>query len=238
MSQKIFFPLVLLVFLVLFGLHSCDDIPGENENVGQKFNENLDEFTNSIDKVDSTLDLMDKLQKDIDQIEEDRQLGHITDDEAIERLNKINNTLGRKIAKQTNTKPTVGLPRWAIKLGLTEPQGMAFDQDFSQSTSERDPVEGFNSVILVYRGEYNHAMQQAELIAKKAGIPLSQDYKDAIKLKEEYGIETIKGASYMNFEIGAENNPQYNISITVDDDGTLTINATDYDAFLNQMDSN
>ena len=31
----------------------------------------------------------------------------------------------------------------------------------------------------------------------------------------------------MNFELGAKDNPKYNIAITVDDKGVLTISATD-----------
>lgn len=234
--SRIFNPFLFFTIFT-FLIQSCDFPQEESKNEGQTFNENLNDFSNSIDKVDSTLDLMDQLQNDIDQIEKDRANGVITDEEAIKKLNDINNRLGRKIAKQTTTN-VIGLPRWAVRLGLSEPEGMAFDQDYSQATSERNPAEGFNSVIMVYRGDYNHAMNQASIIAQKAGIPMSKDYQDAIKLKEDYGIETIKGASYMNFEIGSDDNPQYNISITVDDDGTLTINATDYESFLRQMDSN
>lgn len=229
---------LLSIAAILILTQSCNEFPADDKNEGENFQENLNSFTNTIDRVDSTLDLMDQLQREIEKIEEDRNAGNISDDEAIRRLDDINEKLGRKIAKQANTSPATVLPRWAKRLGLTEPEGLAFDQDFSQSTSDRNPSEGFNSVIMVYRGEYNMAMKQAEIIAKKADIPLSQDYKDALMLKKEYGIETIKGASYMNFEIGADDNPKYTISITVDDDGTLTINATDNDAFLKQIEEN
>ncbi len=217
--------------ILLISLQSCDEVPKDE---GKDFQQNLSSFTSTMDKVDSTLDLMDQMQEEVSKIEQDRDLGLISDEEAIEKLNEINNSLGRKIAK-TNDNSVTGLPRWARRLGLTEPVGLVYDQDFSQSTSERNEIEGFNSVILVYKGSYELAMQQAAIIAKTANIPLSQDYKDAIQLKKEYGIETIKGASYMNFTIGADNNPRYNISITVDDDGTLTINATDNDALMQQL---
>jgi len=39
----------------------------------------------------------------------------------------------------------------------------------------------------------------------------------------------------MNFDFGSDNNPRYNISITVDDYGTLTINATDSYALMQQL---
>jgi len=223
--------LLIIGFTILFG--ACDYVPEEEKE--KDFQENLSSFTSTIDKVDSTLDLMDEMQQDIDQIESDRISGRITDTEAIDKLNEINNTLGRKIARKTNNSPVAGMPQWAMRLGLTEPEGMLFDNDFSQSTSETNTNEGFNSVIMVYRGDYEFALEQADLIAKRAGIPLSQDYKDALQLKKEYGIENIKGASYMNFKIGADDNPKYNISITVDNDGTLTINATDTEALLDQL---
>ncbi len=213
---------------------SCDEMPKDE---GKDFQQNLSSFTSTMDKVDSTLNLMDQMQEEVNNIEQDRNQGIITDEEAIEKLNEINNSLGREIAKSNNNS-VAGLPRWAKRLGLTEPVGMTYDQDFSQSTSERNDIEGFNSVILVYRGSYDIAMQQSAIIAKAANIPLSQDYKDAIQLKKEYGIETIKGASYMNFIIGSDNNPKYNISITVDDDGTLTINATDNEALMQQLGGN
>lgn len=235
MQFRIITGYILAFFIVLTSLIACDEVPKEE---GKDFQQNLTSFTSSMDKVDSTLDLMDQMQEEVNRVEEDRDQGVITDEEAIDQLNEINNTLGRELAKKTNDNPVSGLPRWARRLGLTEPTGMSFDQDFSQSTSERNEIEGFNSIILVYRGNYNVAMQQADIIAKTANIPLSQDYKDALQLKNEYGIETIKGASYMNFKIGADNNPKYNISITVDDDGTLTINATDNEALLRQLGGN
>lgn len=221
-----FFP-----FLSIFV--SCDEIPKEDK---KDFQQNLSSFTSTMEKLDSTMDLMDQMQQKIDKVEEERALGNISNEEAIDKLNQINNTIGRQIAKTSNSHPVSGLPRWAKKLGLSEPNGLTFDKDFSQSTSEHNENEGFNSVIMVYHGNYEISMNQAEIIAKEAKVPLSQDYKDALLLSQKYNIETIKGASYMNFKIGSDNNPRYNISITVDDDGTLTINATDTDALLRQLD--
>ncbi len=39
----------------------------------------------------------------------------------------------------------------------------------------------------------------------------------------------------MNFEIGSANLPHYSIAITVDEDGILTISATDTDKFNEQL---
>lgn len=213
-------------------LHSCDG-PETNEN--KDFQQNLSSFNSTINKVDSTFKLMDIMQQKVEDVERERALGEISDEEAIEKLNHIHNTLGRQIASTSNVRPVNGLPAWARQLKLSEPTGMELDRDYSQATSENNDDEGFNSIILIYRGNYDAAITQAGIIAEKANIPMSQDYKDALMLSRKYDIESIKGASYMNFEIGSDNNPKYNISITVDDDGTLTINATDTDALMKQL---
>lgn len=223
----------LYFIIVSLLLHSCDE-PETKDN--KDFQQNLSSFNNTLDKLDSTFNLMDELQKEVDKVEEERVLGKISDEEAIEKLNQINNTLGRQIAKTSNFHPVNGLPTWAKQLGLTEPIGLELDKDYSQSTSENNDIEGFNSIILVYRGNYDEAILQAGIIAEKANIPMSQDYKDALILSRKYNIETIKGASYMNFDIGSDDNPRYNISITVDNDGTLLINATDTYALMKQLD--
>lgn len=40
-------------------------------------------------------------------------------------------------------------------------------------------VEGFDSVSLTYQGTYELAMQQAELIAQKAKVPVSKEFQMA-----------------------------------------------------------
>lgn len=222
----------LFYLAVTVGLFSCDEPEPKKNN---DFQENLSTFNSTMTKLDSTLDLIDELQQEVDKVEEQRALGNISDDEAIEQLNQINNTLGRKIAKASNFHPVDGLPSWAKQLGLSEPIGMKLDKDYSQITSENNDSEGFNSVTLVYHGDYAVAMKQSGIIAGKANIPMSKDFEDALILSEKYNINSIKGASYLNFELGSDDNPRYNISITVKDDGTLTINATDTYALLLQI---
>ncbi len=216
-------------------LYSCDDPEATKK---KDFQQNLSSFNNTIDKLDSSLNLMDSLQNEADKVERDRALGNISDEVAIEKLNEINNNLGKEVAATSSFNPVNGLPTWAKQLGLTEPAGMILDIDYCQLTSENNVDEGFNSIMLVYNGAYDKAIVQAGIIAKRANIPMSQDYKDALILSEKYDIETIKGASYMNFDIGSDNNPKYNISIIVDDNGTLSINATDTYALMKQLDEN
>ena len=225
---------ILFCFALIIGLFSCDE-PEPKKKQNNDFQENLSTFNSTMTKLDSTLDLMDELQQEVDNVEEQRALGNISDDEAIKQLNQINNTLGRKIAKVSNFHPTDGLPEWAKQLGLSEPVGMVLDNEYSQITSESNENEGFNSVTLVYHGDYDIAMKQSGIIAGKAKIPMSKDFEDALTLSEKYNINSIKGASYLNFEFGSDDNPRYNISITVSDDGTLTINATDTYSLLRQL---
>ncbi len=212
------------IALLAFTFTACEENRSDEK---EAFNDNLDSFNQTIDKVDKTMDVVDLMQADVEKVENDRVMGKIDDEEAVRRLEAINNKYSRTIAKLANDNPVVSLPVWATRLGLTEPTGLQLDRDFSQSTSENNPDEGFNSVVLVYRGDYNQAMDQAKLIAERAGIPLSSDYEAARQLSEKYGTESIKGAAYLNFELGSEIHPKYNIAITVDEDGLLTITATD-----------
>jgi len=232
MSFRKTISIISVIFFITFILHSCDE-PEKNE--GEKFKENLSSFNNTMSEIDNTLDIIDSMQNEIDNIEEERALGIISDDEAVIKLNKINNNIGKQLSSSYNSNPVIGIPAWAKQLGLSAPANMSFDSDNSQATSENNPNEGFNSVILIYKGNYTEAIKQAGIVARKANIPMSQDYKDALTLSKEYDIETIRGASYMNFKFGSDNNPQYNISITVDNDGTLTINATDTKALMKQL---
>jgi len=181
---------------------------------------------------------MDNMDARILEVKKQRDAGRISDKEAQRRIDAINKTLGREVAKSTKKIPVYDLPGWAKALGLTLPEGLSLDQDFSQITSENNPQEGFNSVTLVYRGKYLNAMQQASIIAGKARIPLSDEYKTAFEMKQKYGDEIIKGAVYMNFKLGATQNPRYTVAVSVDESGTLTISAADSKKMKEQLETN
>ncbi len=234
--MKTKFPIIyIFVLFTVIIAQSCDD-QDENDKKGKDFQQNLSSFNTDINSIDKTLTLMDSMQNEIKNIESDRALGKISEEEASLKLADINNTLGREIYGGQHTDHITQIPQWALKLGLSAPSNMTLDKDYSQSTSENNSDFGYNSIILVYKGNYNEAIKQADIIAKKANIPMSKDYKDALILARDYDIETIKGASYMNFDFGKTDNPRYNISITVDDYGTLTISATDTYALKKQLD--
>ncbi len=218
-----------LVFtLSLFGLvltfYSCDS---PNSNPKKKFDARLNKFNRSLRKADKTMDMMDNKASQKARVREEYSQGKITEAEAQRRLAAINDQYNRKIAGNSDNVQLMGLPGWAKALGLTEPKNMMFDKVHSQVTTENGREGGFNSLTLIYKGTYKQAMAQARQIAAKAKIPLAPEYKTAMEMKRKYGDEILKGAVYMNFELGAKDNPKYNIAITVDDKGVLTISATD-----------
>lgn len=105
---------------------------------------------------------------------------------------------------------------------------MVLDSDYSQVTSETNPDEGFNSLLMVYKGNYDTAMKQAAIIAARARIPMTPEYRTILEMNAHSSKEDmIKGVAYMNFEPGAPNQPRYAIAITVSNKGVLTISATD-----------
>lgn len=222
-TMKRLFHYILIVAL-LGSFYGCKDHkPKKKDN----FNKRLSEFKNNIKKVNNTITMVDSLQKEEAKISTDRDEGKISDNEAKRKLAILDSTLGRKVARSTNLHPAKTLPGWARALGLMTPAGMTLDTDYSQMTSAANKDEGFNSVVLVYKGRYNTAMQQAALIAKSANVPLTKEYKTAFEMKKKFGEEIIKGAVYMNFDLGDPVQPKYSIAITVSENGTLTISATD-----------
>jgi len=56
------------------------------------------------------------------------------------------------------------------------------DQEDDACAQTVADVDGFDSVTLVYHGDYDWAMQQANSIASKAKIPVSPEFEMAQKL--------------------------------------------------------
>ncbi len=67
-------------------------------------------------------------------------------------------------------------------------------------------------------------MREAERLANAANIPMSKDYKQAVELAKTYSSTPIRGIAYMNFDPFISD-ADFNISITVDETGMLTISA-------------
>ena len=77
------------------------------------------------------------------------------------------------------------LPLWAKKLGMTYPKGMQLEKSLCKKTS--------SSLTLVYTGNYTIALQQAEIIAKKANLYVSKNFQQAQALAKIGDIDYISG---------------------------------------------
>jgi len=115
------------------------------------------------------------------------------------------------------------MPEWVKELGITVPEGMKFDQVFSDYTSVDDPTEGFNSVSLVYTGTYETAIAEAERIAASAHLEVGGVH--FVKNKSQ-NVTRNSMVNYLNYSL--ENaNQDYLISVQVVSSGRLTIMVTD-----------
>lgn len=197
--------------------------------------------------MDAVADRMNKMEA----LEKRVNAGKISQEEAGRLVKKY----AREFAIRTNFNPAYELPKWAKKLGLTEPQGMKLDSAVSRKTSADNPDEGFDSITLVFTGEYQTAMAEAKRIAEKAKIPISSEYlkakqkmeaarKRAFQMNRLDEFQDIQGIAYMNYEVsdqGKNLNIKYLISISVDADGELSINAANHQQLavgLNQLNLN
>ncbi len=214
-------------------MYSCEEEQKPTET--KKFKNELSNFNQTMDKVGESMEVMDEMQHEIEKVDEDLLKGNISEDDAEKLKEKINNQYLGELARSSNANPARRLPQWALELGLTEPVGLQVDRAISQTTSEDNPDEGYNSVILFYKADYDKAMEQAAIIAQKAGIPMTDDYVMARKMEKEVGEVILKGVAYMNFELGSENLPQYTIAITVDEQGVLAISANDAQKMSDQF---
>ena len=221
---------IIIISLLIFSLFSCNSKTQNEKTSKDEFEHQIESFSKSLKDIDETMNLVDMLNKKMQELEDKVISGKMTREQANKIAEEIDKTYYREIARRANINPASGLPAWAKDLGLSEPHGLVLDKDFSKETSVNNPTEAYNSIKLVYSGDYDIAIKQAKIIAQKANIPLSKQYKNAFEFKEKYGkeIEGISGIAFMNYEFG-ETNMKYKISISVDEKGKLTIYAVDMD---------
>lgn len=147
----------------------------------------------------------------------------------------IENTFA-SIQKTFDTKWFViySLPFWAKKLWMTEPQGMQIDKHLSTYTPMNE--SGYTAMLLVYKWTYTLAMQQAKIIAEKAHLYVSKNFQQAQALAKLGNIDYISGLDigglskwivYVNHEL-LDTNPDTILSVSVDQEGTLTIETDKY----------
>lgn len=126
------------------------------------------------------------------------------------------------------------LPLWAKKLWMTEPKNMALDKTLSSYNITND--SGYNSTILVYAWDYTVALEQAKIIAQQAHLYVSKNFQQAQSLAKLGNIDYISGLDignlskwivYINHEL-LDTNFDILLAVSVDQDGTLTIEATKY----------
>jgi len=123
--------------------------------------------------------------------------------------------------------PATSVPDWAKELGLSEPQNMKLLADMSHLTSAGEPAEGFNSVTLVYSGNYDTAMNQARSIAKAAKLTPSKEYIALKKQAAHSGQHNmVKGIAYLNYDLSTRD-IDFLIYVQVDEKGMLTVSVTD-----------
>ncbi|MCX6824304.1 MAG: hypothetical protein NT085_04205 [candidate division SR1 bacterium] len=190
------------------------------------------------------------LQTIVTQVSEDMSSGKISMDQAqvlVDQLQQkyVDLTNGTDTTIETTfaviqkvfdkkSLPSYTLPLWSKKLGLTEPKGMELNKALSTYTAMN--ASGYGSTTLVYKGDYTLALQQAQRIAQKASLYISKDFQQAQALAKVGNIDYIsgldigsltKGIVYVNHEL-LETNVANLMSVSVDPEGTLTLEAIQY----------
>lgn len=124
------------------------------------------------------------------------------------------------------------LPTWAKDLWLTLPVRMRLNRAESKQT--RVNKDGYDSFLYVYKWPYDYAMSEAMRIASGAKLFVSPEFAAAQQLSNEgksfTGLDTsdlTKWVVYSNHNL-TDTKIDYLISVSVEADGTLTIDATNY----------
>lgn len=139
--------------------------------------------------------------------------------------------------KDTKKEAEFWLPKRAKDRGLSEPEWLTLDTEESNVSSV--DVEWFDSVILIYNGDYDKSIQEAKKIAEKANIPVSPEFqaaRDALLtmsddqkiLLDLWSEDILKWIIYTNHSL-LETNFDKLITISVDEEGELIIEAVNYE---------
>ena len=124
------------------------------------------------------------------------------------------------------------LPLWAKKAWMIQPKGMQLDTSLSKQTYSSWSI----STTLVYKWNYTIALQQAKIIADHAHLYVSKDFQQAQALAKIGNIDYISGLDvgalskwiiYINHEL-FDTNIDTLLSVSVDQDGILTLETTNY----------
>lgn len=171
-------------------------------------------------------------EKRLQSLEDNLLAGHITKHEFDSLSDILRIQIKRNEALRDENRNPDKIPDWVSKLGIIEPEGMKFDQDFSNSTSVNDPSEGFNSVSLVYTGSYDIAVEEAAKIAANAKLPVGGVIKAKGSPVRSRVMKNNPAISYMNYSL-ENTDAGFLISVQVEPSGILTIMVTDNEQLNN-----
>ncbi len=236
---------VIIIILAQSCMNLYDQPAVENDdkeedsvkNSIQTLNESMNDFNEKMETVDNMEQQLLDLEKMLN-----------SDDVSEDEIKKLTEKYYSRNNNEAATKSVSSfekIPLWAKHLGLVEPQNMTLVSEKSIMTSINNPSEGFNSITFVYEGQYRNAIEQAKIIAENANIPVSKSWlkihniinrqkKDA----EKYGNtppDDLKGITYINYD-QTTNEPDYLMSVSVDANGFLTIQAANLEQTKLQMD--
>jgi len=165
-------------------------------------------------------------EKRLQSLEDDLVTGSITKHEYDSLSNLLRLQIKGSEAIAEENQKFDKIPDWVIKLGISQPEGMNFDSDFSNYTSVDVPSEGFNSVSLVYNGDYNIAVIAAAKIAAIAKLAPGRNFKAIGSPESNMTHNKARVVSYLNYSL-ENTNQDFLISVQVEPSGRLTIEVTD-----------
>ena len=159
-------------------------------------------------------------------LEDDLLTGTITKHEYDSLLDELRLQIKRNDALKDENHNPDKIPDWVTKLGISEPEGMKFDEVLSHYTLLSDPTEGFNSASLVYTGDYNKAVEEAAKLATKVNLTPGGNFKAKGAPVTKFEDHNNKVISYINYSLG-NMDQNFLISIEVEPSGSLSIMVTD-----------
>jgi len=153
----------------------------------------------------------------------------LTEAELLSRMQALQMTIDKK----KDAKIRLGeLPVWAKDLWLSLPVRMRFYPD--RSHINRVDKDGYDALLYVYKWPYAYALTEAQRIASGAGLFVSTEVLEAQQLLSQWtaisGLDISdlsKGIVYLNHHL-MDTKIDYLLSVSVESDGTLTVEATNY----------
>jgi hypothetical protein len=178
-------------------------------------------------KSDDRIEVPEILKNEAGEIEEQYENREISLGQYKLQMAELLDEAERLQLRMDNLSEAEYLPEWALEVGLSIPKGLKIVPEFSHMTSQDDRSEMFNSITLVYEGDYETAMAEAKRIAESAGIPQSTSWQKNMEMSKKLGNPVSKGITYMNYDFGMNEEVEYLMVVEVDPSGKLTISAAD-----------